>query len=84
MGCVVRGVKQQLDIAYRERAGMIAALCSCICMWPLIRYETATEHHERCCAVAFLSSRDPSTTNSLQTLAYVRRDEIAKFHAGGG
>jgi len=81
-----------MALAYRERAGMIAALSVCICAWPVKIYEdTPHGHHPLCCANSHLefyasssSPRDPSTTANMQMLAHTRRDEIAKFHAGGG
>ena len=81
-----RAVREQMQLAYRERAGMIAALGVCICAWPVKVYEnTPHGHHPLCCSNAYLSSsRDPSTTANMQMLAHTRRDEIAKFHAGGG
>jgi hypothetical protein len=35
-------------IAYQQRAGMIGALQSCACAWPIKRYDTSTEHDELC------------------------------------
>lgn len=34
--------------AYRERAGIIGAIQSCICEWPLTVEETETEHDVNC------------------------------------
>jgi hypothetical protein len=36
--------------AYRARAGMIGELTSCICSYPLERFDTSSGHHEACAA----------------------------------
>lgn len=42
------------QLAFRERAGLIGALTSCVCGFPLVKYPTETQHEEVCPAHAVL------------------------------
>lgn len=44
--------KDQREAAFRERAGMIGMLQSCLCLFPLARASTASGHEEWCPADA--------------------------------
>jgi hypothetical protein len=49
-------VSKKSDEAYRERAWLISLLHCCVCLYPLERHETPTEHHEAC-PVTFMAER---------------------------
>lgn len=49
--------RKRMEAAYRLRAGMIGVLQSCICDYPLERYNTSSGHHERCTSQALTASR---------------------------
>lgn len=51
----VRAAPKRHAEAYRRRAGMIGALMSCVCTWPLDVEPTPTGHHAACPANAVLS-----------------------------
>jgi hypothetical protein len=51
--------KKLREAAYAARAAIIARLGSCICTWPLERFETESEHADWCVAHAmFLSEQE--------------------------
>lgn len=51
---VPRAIREE---AYRERAGMIAELQSCLCGYPIRRASTESGHEEWCPTVGILISR---------------------------
>jgi hypothetical protein len=53
----VRDTRANREAAYRERAGLIGALASCICVWPLAVYpSTVSGHHEACPAETMIAN----------------------------
>ena len=48
--------------AFRERAGIIGALGSCICAWPVVKADTDTEHPEWCVAHRIIHSQRKTET----------------------
>lgn len=48
MAAAERESTKQLQRAFRFRARIIGPLTSCICGYPIVRYETSTLHRESC------------------------------------
>lgn len=40
--------KAQLEEAYRVRAGEIGLLATCLCCYPIVKVDTASQHEEWC------------------------------------
>lgn len=65
--------------AYRRRAGMIGALGSCICTWPLDVEPTPTGHHEACPAHFMLTPQpEPERVVDESTLAATLQREARR------
>lgn len=43
-----RQQRAELEAAFRRRCGIIGALQSCLCIYPLKLYPTSTQHAEDC------------------------------------
>lgn len=65
---------RQEDAAYRARMGIVGALQSCACLYPIERAPTKTEHDEYCPAHRMLlTSIDPQEARALPPPFSVRR-----------
>jgi hypothetical protein len=82
--------KELMALAYRERAGLIGLLGSCICLYPLEKEPTSSGHSEFCPAhrmqIGDVASSQLSTVSqasvaiAVQALQDFRRSAVV-FHA---
>lgn len=63
----MRSIKQRHLDAYRERAGMVGELLSCICCYPLERSDTTTAHDIHCPAHAMIIYHREQRAKALQS-----------------
>lgn len=63
------------EAAYRERAGIIGVLQSCLCAMPLRRAETDSGHADWCPSTALLASQREASKRSLSPMMYAASNE---------